>query len=87
MMGLVVLLLLITLILSIVIGSVSNNRIKYAYPLIVAVIFIPTVFIYYNDSALIHSVWHLVDSILGLLIGLLINMIIRKVGKNEKRKK
>ena len=86
MMGLVVLLLIITFVLSIIIGSISNSKVKYLYPVIIAILFIPTIFIYYNDSALIHSVWYLVDSTLGLLIGIVINIIIKKVGKNEKGK-
>ena len=36
--------------------------------LLVSVLFIPSVFIYYNDSALIHSIWYLVISSVGLLI-------------------
>ena len=82
-MGLVVLIILATFILSIILGSVSNNKIKFCYPLVVAIIFIPTVFIYYNESALIHSSWYLVDSIFGMLIGTIINMIIRKVKKSK----
>ena len=78
-MGLVVLLIFATFILSIVLGSISNNKIKYCYPLVVSIIFIPSVFIYYNKSALIHSLWYLVDSIFGMLIGTIINMIIKKV--------
>ena len=77
-MGLVVLLIFATFILSIVLGSISNNKIKYCYPLVVSIIFIPSVFIYYNESALIHSLWYLVDSIFGMLIGTIINIIIKK---------
>ena len=87
MMGLVVLIIFLVFILSIIIGSISNNKIKYLYPIVVSIIFIPSVFIYYNESALIHSIWYLVDSIIGLLIGTLINIIIRKASKNDKRKK
>lgn len=71
-MGMVMLIILTTFILSIIIGSISKEKIKYFYPIIVAILFIPSVFIYYNESALIQSVWYLVDSFIGLLIGIVI---------------
>ena len=74
-MGMVVLILLSTLILSIVLASISNKRIKYLYPIIVSFIFIPSFFIYYNETALIHSIWYLVDSAIGILIGTIIYKI------------
>lgn len=74
-MGMVVLILLSTLILSIVLASISNKRIKYLYPIIVSLIFIPSVFIYYNETALIHSIWYLVDSAIGILFGTIIYKI------------
>ena len=74
-MGMVVLILLSTLILSIVLASISNKRINYLYPIIVSLIFIPSVFIYYNETALIHSIWYLVDSAIGILIGTIIYKI------------
>jgi hypothetical protein len=64
-------------ILSIIIGSISKDKIKYCYPLFVAIIFLPTIFIYYNESALVHSIWYLVISIIGLVIGTIINLIIK----------
>ena len=75
MMGMVVLIILSVFILSILIGSLSNEKIKYLYPLVVSILFIPSVFIYYNESALIHSLWYLVVSTIGLLIGLVIYKI------------
>lgn len=74
-MGLVYILIVSTLFLSIIIGTISNNKIKYFYPIIVSLIFIPTIFIYYNDTALIHSIWYLVISLIGLIIGSLIKRI------------
>lgn len=70
--GMVLLILIATFLLSILIIAISNNKIKYFYPLIISLLFIPSVFIYYNESALIHSIWYLVDSTIGLLIGLVI---------------
>ena len=76
MMGMVLLIILATLLLSLIIGSISGNKIKYIYPLVSAITFIPSVFIYYNESALIHSVWYLVVSAIGLLIGAVARKVI-----------
>jgi len=77
-MGMVFLIILTTLILSIIIGSISNRKIKYFYPILIAILFVPSVFIYYNESALIHSVWYLVVSIIGLFIGVIIYKLVHK---------
>ena len=83
MMGLVFLLILFAFISSIAMGAVSNRKIKYLYPPVISVAFIPSVFIYYNTSALIHAVWYLLVSIVGLLIGAGINLIISRVKKGK----
>jgi len=70
--GMVFLLLFLTFTLSIIIGSISKNKIKFIYPIIVSLMFIPSMFIYYNESALIHSIWYLVVSSIGLLVGAII---------------
>ena len=70
-MGMVFLIIVATFVLAIIMGSVSKKKAKYVYPLLVSVLFIPSVFIYYNESALIHSIWYLVISSVGLLIGAL----------------
>lgn len=75
--GMVFLILLATFILSIIIGFVSKYKIKYIYPIVIAILFIPSVFIYYNESALVHSLWYLVDSAIGIVLGTIINKIIK----------
>ncbi len=77
-MGMVVLIILAVFILSIIIGIISKNKLKLLYPIAVAVLFIPSVFIYYNKTALIHSIWYLVDSSIGMVIGIIINKLIIK---------
>ena len=77
-MGMVLLIILTTLLLSIIIGSISKEKIKYLYPIIVAILFIPSIFIYYNESALIHSVWYLIVSSIGLLVGTIIYKVTHK---------
>lgn len=79
-MGMVVLIILLTFILSIILISISKEKIKYLYPFVVALLFIPSVFIYYNESALIHSIWYLVVSSVGVLVGMIIRIILKRVG-------
>ena len=73
--GLVVVIWFATLLLSIVFGLVSQKKRKIIYPFVVAVLFIPTVYIHYNYTAFGHVVWYLIDSYLGVGIGSLIKMI------------
>lgn len=82
-MGLVLLIIITTFALSLVVGVISNNKIKYLYPIVTAVVFLPTVPIYYNSSALIHSVWYLVVSGVGLLIGLGVNFVVGKIKQKK----
>lgn len=78
-MGMVFLILVTTFILSIILASISKEKTKYLYPILVSIIFIPSVFIHYNSSALIHSLWYLVTSIIGMLIGTIINKLVKKL--------
>ena len=73
--GMVFLIIATTFLLSATLGSISNKWIKFLYPLVIAVLFIPSVFIYYNESALFHSVWYLVVSSVGIIIGALIHKL------------
>lgn len=77
-MGMVVLILLATFLLSIIIGGISNRKIKYLYPVVIAILFVPSVFIFYNESALIHSIWYLVISTIGLLPSAIIHKLFHK---------
>lgn len=70
--GIIFTIILITFILSIILGCISKEKIKYLYPIFVSILFIPSVFIYYNDSALIHSLWYLVVSFIGIGLGTII---------------
>lgn len=69
--GMVLMIILITFILSTIIGRVIKEKIKYLYPIIISLLFIPSVFIYYNESALVHSLWYLVVSYIGIGFGTL----------------
>ena len=79
MMGLVVLIIIFTFVLSILLTIISKNIIKYFYPIIISILFIPSIFIYYNDSAIVHSIWYLAISYIGVMIGTIINLIISKI--------
>ena len=78
-MGMVFLIIISTFLLSFIVGIISNKKIKYLYPILIAMLFIPSVFIYYNESALIHSLWYLIISYIGLLIGTIIHIIVKKI--------
>ena len=75
--GMVLLIILATLLLSLVLGFLSDRQIKFLYPFVTATLFIPSVFIYYNESALIHSLWYFVVSSTGLLAGAAILLLCR----------
>ena len=77
-MGMVFLMVLLTFVLSLILGAVSKEKIKYLYPIIISVLFIPSVFIYYNETALVHSLWYLVVSLVGIAIGTVINKSVSK---------
>ena len=82
-MGMVFLIIIATFINSIIIGS-SNFKYKYYYPLFASVTFIPSIFIYYNESALVHAVWYLVVSLIGIVFGAIISFIVNKFDKKNK---
>lgn len=77
-MGMVLAIILGTFALSVVVGGISGERIKYLYPAAAAALFVPSVYIYYNESALVHSLWYLLVSAAGLAVGILIRKLTRK---------
>ena len=79
-MGIVFIILLMTFILSIIFSIVSQKKIKYLFPFMISILFVPSVYIYYNESALVHSIWYLITSLLGIFIGNIVNLL-KKEGK------
>jgi len=75
--GMVFIIIITTFILSLIIGTISKQKIKYLYPIIISILFIPSVFIYYNESALTHSIWYLVISTIGIMFGTIVNKVIK----------
>lgn len=82
--GMVLLILMATILLSLLLGLFSGHRIKYLYPALIAVLFIPSVFIYYNGSAMVHALWYLVVSSAGLLTGALLRILFCKISGGKK---
>ena len=80
-MGMVFLILFATILLSFILGIISENKIKFLYPVAIALLFIPSVWIYYNESALVHSMWYLIVSLVPLLLGSFIRFLLYKIIK------
>lgn len=76
--GTIMLILVASFILSVVLSIISKNKIKYLYPLVISILFIPSIFIYYNESALVHSLWYFVISLIGCAIGTSIYKLVNK---------
>lgn len=74
-MGMVLLIICGTFLLGLLIGMLSNNKLKFLYPIATSFIFIPSIPIYYNDSALIHALWYLVVASVGLCLGAIFRWI------------
>lgn len=77
-MVMVLIILIMTFLLAFLAGLICRSKVKYLYPAAAALLFIPSVFIHYNESALIHSLWYLILSSAGLLPGSLIRRLCRK---------
>ena len=58
-----------TFILSALISLISKNKLKYLYPIIVAMMYIPSLYIFYDEFVLIYLLLHLVASFIGISIG------------------
>ena len=80
-MGAVFIMLFVTLVLALVLGILSRSGLKWAYPAACAVVFLPTVPIYYNSSALVHALWYLVVAAVGLVVGSGLGALGRKAKK------
>ena len=83
-LGLVDVLLFFTLMLSVIFGAISKGKVRIIYPFVVAIVFIPTVYIHYNYTALVYTVWYLIDSYLGVGIGSLIKMITNVLSQKKR---
>ncbi len=48
------------------------RKIRYLYPIITPILFIPSVFIFYNESALLQTVWYFIICVIGFSLGLIL---------------
>ncbi len=76
--GVVFLLLAGTFIISVCLGILSKKKIKFLFSPLAAVLFVPSVCIYYNASALVHSAWYFAVSGIGMVVGAGLNKFLRK---------
>ena len=74
-MGMVFLILFSAILLGFLLGVFSKGWVKFLYPIVIAVLFVPSVPIYYNESALIHALWYLVVSAAGMAVGSLLRLL------------
>lgn len=75
--GMVLCMLLLTGILSCLQGIITKGAMKYLHPFATALLFIPSVYIYYNESALIHALWYFCISMIGILLGASLRGLVR----------
>ena len=67
--GMLVIVLLATFMLSLGIGGISKKKIKYYYPIVIAFLFIPAVYIYHTEFLLMHTLFLMCAGFLGVIIG------------------
>lgn len=69
--------------LSVLLGAGSDEKRKYFYPLLTAILFMPSVFLlpiyHQNTDALIYAILYLADSAVGVLLGTVIRIITAKL--------
>ncbi len=74
-MGMVVVLILSTFVLSVMIGSISDKRAIWLYPIVTVLCFIPSVYVFRNISSLFQGSWYFVVSVAGVGVGVGIKWI------------
>lgn len=79
MIGLIFIIIINTFLFALLLGILSTNKIKYVYPIIITILFIPSIFIFYNTSAFIYCLWYLLGSMLAIIIGSFIGLIYKKI--------
>ena len=81
-MDMVLTIIISTFVLATFMGCFANKKIKKCYPILVMVMFIPSIFIFYNESAFGIGVICLVVSIIGEIIGTVLSPITHKIVKS-----
>jgi len=68
-MGLVLLQFGATFVLALVVGLFSQSDIKFVFPVVATVSFIPAIMIYYNYTAYIYLIYYAVSTVAGVALG------------------
>lgn len=74
-MGMVFMLFIAAIVLSVVAG-VPKSFLKIIYPVAVPLVFLPSVYIYYNESALVHGLWYFAVCSIGVITGTGFGMLV-----------
>ena len=81
-MGMVVLIILGTFLLALVMGTICPPGAKWAFPAAAALLFMPSIPLYYNFSAMVHAVWYFVVATAGLAVGSSLRWIAGKLRRH-----
>lgn len=80
--GMVISISVMTLLLAGVSGFQCDHvRMKLLYPFMTAILFIPSAFIYYNETALVHALWYGVIAMAAIGCGTLARSFVKHTGK------
>ena len=72
----VLIMLLAVVALAFLMGCFARTKIKLLFPFAVAVLFIPSVWVHPNVSAIFHAIWYLIGSSMGVSVGAFIHALI-----------
>lgn len=50
-------------------GRLATGKRKLVYPLLAAILFLPTISLYYNQTAWVHGIWYLIIWAVGETVG------------------
>ena len=67
-----------TLLLAICLGLLSHSRLRWAYPLLCAVLYLPSVVLFYHQESSVYVIWYFLMSGLGLLMGSMVASFLEK---------
>lgn len=71
----------VTFLLSMLIGAMSDSRVKYVLPVLTTLIYIPSSYIYFSYNKVTYILLYLIFSCIGLLVGLITAKIINVISE------
>lgn len=71
----------VTFLLSMLIGAMSDSRVKYVLPVLTTLIYIPSSYIYFSYNKVTCILLYLIFSCIGLLVGLITAKIINVISE------